>query len=101
MSIEILSDVNFKETIQDKEIALIDFYASWCGPCKMLSPILEEIARENKNLFIGKVNIDFEREITKKYNVWTMPTLIVFKNGLEVKRHLGFLSKDQILELIK
>ncbi|MBQ6817114.1 MAG: thioredoxin [Bacilli bacterium] len=101
MSVVILSDVNFKENIQDKEVALIDFYASWCGPCKMLSPILEEISKENPNIFIGKVNIDFEREVTKLYNVWTIPTLIVFKKGLEVNRNVGFLPKDKILELVR
>lgn len=101
MSVVILSDVNFKEIIQDKEVALIDFYASWCGPCKMLSPILEEISKENPNIFIGKVNIDFEREVTKLYNVWTIPTLIVFKKGLEVNRNVGFLPKDKILELVR
>ena len=101
MSVVILSDVNFKENIQDKEVALIDFYASWCGPCKMLSPILEEISKGNPNIFIGKVNIDFEREVTKLYNVWTIPTLIVFKKGLEVNRNVGFLPKDKILELVR
>lgn len=101
MAIEFLSDVNFHEIIQNKEIALIDFYASWCGHCKMLSVVLEQIAKENPQLFIGKVNIDFEKVIAKEYDVWTMPTLIVFKKGKEVKRHLGYLAKERILELIK
>ena len=95
-----LSDVNFKEIINQKEIALIDFYASWCGPCKMLAPILDEIAKEFPNITVGKVNIDFEQIVSKEYNVWTIPTMIIFKNGKEIKRIMGFKPKKELVEVL-
>lgn len=95
-----LSDVNFKEIINQKEIALIDFYASWCGPCKMLAPILDEIAKEFPNITVGKVNIDFEQIVSKEYNVWTIPTMIIFKSGKEIKRIMGFRSKKELVEVL-
>lgn len=95
-----LSDVNFKEIINQKEIALIDFYASWCGPCKMLAPILDEIAKEFPNIQVGKVNIDFEQIVSKEYNVWTIPTMIIFKSGKEIKRIMGFRSKKELVEVL-
>ena len=100
MEVKFLSDVNFAETIKANEIVLIDFYASWCGPCKMLSPILEQVAKERPNILIGKVNIDFEQIVSKEYNVWTIPTIIIFKNGKEYLRTLGFKTKEMLLELI-
>lgn len=95
-----LSDVNFKEIINQKEIALIDFYASWCGPCKMLAPILDEIAKEFPNITVGKVNIDFEQIVSKEYNVWTIPTMIIFKSGKEIKRIMGFRPKKELVEVL-
>ena len=87
-----------EEVLKSKEIVLVDFYADWCGPCKMLSPILEEIADEHN---IYKVNVDDEEELAYKYGIMSIPCVIAFKDGKEVKRSIGFVEKDSLLELFK
>ncbi len=87
-----------EEVLKSKEIVLVDFYADWCGPCKMLSPILEEIADEHN---IYKVNVDDEEELAYKYGVMSIPCVIAFKDGKELKRSIGFVEKDSLLELFK
>lgn len=77
---------------------LVDFYAEWCGPCKMLEPVLEEVQNDIK---VIKVNIDMHNDLAAKYSIMSIPTLVYFKNGVEVKRTLGFQSKDMILENIQ
>ena len=91
-----------KEVLNSDKKVLIDFYADWCGPCKMVSPIIAEIGQENKNIKVVKINIDDEKEkeLTKKYKQTSIPTLVVIKNGKEVTRGIGALSKQRILELI-
>lgn len=100
MNIEFLSEVNFDEVINKNKIVLVDFYASWCGPCKMLSKVLEQLSKERDDFLIGKLNIDFEKMIVERYKVYTVPTLMVFKDGVMVKRSLGYKTKEQILSLI-
>ena len=95
---EIINNDNFDKTINSGEV-LIDFYADWCGPCRMLSPILENIDKENI-ISIKKVNVDESIDIARKYGVMTIPTLILFRNGTEIKRNVGLMSKDQIIEFI-
>ena len=89
-----------KETF-DNEIksgtVLVDFFAEWCGPCKMLSPILHEIENERADVLIGKVNVDEEAPLAMQYKVLSIPTLIVFKDGKESARIVGYCSKDEIL----
>lgn len=89
-----------KEVLNSDKKVLIDFYADWCGPCKMVSPIVAEIGQENKNIKVVKINIDDEKELTKKYKITSIPTLVVIKNGKEITRGIGALSKQRILELI-
>ena len=89
-----------KEVLNSDKKVLIDFYADWCGPCKMVSPIVAEIGQENKNIKVVKINIDDEKELTKKYKITSIPTLVVIKNGKEITRGIGALSKQKILELI-
>ncbi len=89
-----------KEVLNSDKKVLIDFYADWCGPCKMVSPIIAEIGQENKNIKVVKINIDDEKELTKKYKITSIPTLVVIKNGKEITRGIGALSKQRILELI-
>ena len=88
--------------IENKKTVLIDFFASWCGPCKMLTPILEEVEKEkNNDVEIYKVDVDQSFDLAKSYGVMSVPTLILFKNGAEAQRVIGLKSKDFISEMIK
>lgn len=86
--------------IDKKEKILVDFYASWCGPCKMLAPILEEISKE-VDVQICSVDVDDNFDLAKSYGVMSVPTLILFNNGVEVKRAIGLKNKDFILDMLK
>ena len=79
---------------------LVDFYADWCGPCKMIAPIVEEIANERGDITVGKVNVDTDAEIAIKYGVSSIPTLIVFKDGKETARAVGYRQKEDILAML-
>ena len=79
---------------------LVDFYADWCGPCKMIAPIVEEIAAERTDITVGKVNVDNDAEIAIKYGVQSIPTLIVFKDGIETARIVGYRQKEDILAML-
>lgn len=90
---------DFNSLIQNK--ILIDFYADWCGPCKMLSPIVAEIAQERSDIKVVKVNVDESPNISIDYQIMSIPTLVVIKDGNEVNRSIGVIDKSQILDLIK
>lgn len=97
-----ITKLNFEEEVlkADKPV-LVDFWASWCGPCKMLSPVVEELAGELDDVKVGKVNVDEQRELGQKYNVMSIPTLLVFKDGKVSATSVGVKSKAEILELFK
>ena len=103
MSIIHATSENFKEIIsRENAIVLVDFFAEWCGPCKALSPILEEVSLSlNDNQLIVKVDIDKCKDIAKSYVVMSVPTLIVFKDGAEATRLVGLRSKEEIEVLLK
>lgn len=95
------NEQDFQSEVLDKEgIVLVDFYADWCGPCKMLGPVIEGIAEEKTDAVIGKVNVDDNGNLAARYNVMSIPTLIVFKDGKEVNRMVGLQSKAKILEAL-
>ena len=99
MSVIVLNKDNFKEEILDyKELVLVDFYADWCGPCKMMSPILDELSEE-ENIKVCKIDTDEEIELAKEYGVMTIPCIIAFKEGKEINRSIGLVSKDELLKL--
>ena len=89
------------ESLVSEGIHLIDFYADWCGPCKMLSPILEEIGNERSSVKIVKVNVDEEENIAREYGIMSIPTLVLFENGSLKKSQTGFLPKEQVLEFME
>lgn len=102
MSVLKITAENFEqEVLRSEKPVLIDFYADWCGPCKMMAPVIEEVAEEVPDVKVGKLNIDNELEIAQKYGVMSIPTLIVFKNGEAVKRDLGAKPKKAVLDMLK
>lgn len=100
MSVQIINKDNFEEIISGGKPVLVDFYADWCGPCRMLSPIVEEIASERDDIIVGKVNVDREEDLARRFNIYSIPSLIVFKDGEAVKQANGARPKASILSLI-
>ena len=101
MSVLNLNKNNFKETVNTEKTVLIDFWAPWCGPCRMVSPIVDEIAEENPDIVVAKVNVDDEGELAQEFGVMSIPTLIVMKDGKIVNQSVGAKPKAQILALVK
>ena len=93
-------ETDFFELIKN-DLVLVDFYATWCGPCRMISPIIDEISKEKEELTIIKVDVDKFPNLASKYGIMSIPTLILFKDGVEVKKNIGFMSKEEIEECIK
>ena len=88
------------DEIKNSPIVLLDFYAEWCGPCKMLSPVISEIANERADVKVGKINVDEENALAREYNIYSIPTLVVLKDGKEVKRATGARPKGSVLALL-
>lgn len=97
----IVSKENFKsEVLESSKPVLVDFYADWCGPCRMLAPVIEEISAERTDIKVCKINVDNDTELAAAYGVMSIPSLFVFKNGEVTNHALGALPKAQILDLI-
>lgn len=91
---------NFEEIKSAEKTVLLDFYADWCGPCRMVSPIVDEIAEENPNILVGKINVDEEPELAQAFEVMSIPTLVVMKNGEIVNVSMGAKPKQMILDML-
>jgi len=101
MSIVTITQNNFnEEVLQSNTTVLLDFWAPWCGPCKMLAPVLEEIAAERADLKIGKINVDEQPQLASQFGIMSIPTLLVFKNGKQVNQGIGYMPKENVLKLL-
>ncbi len=100
MKTVIINKNNFDEMSKNKKPLLLDFYANWCGPCKILSPIIDEIAEERDDIVVGKVNVDAEPELAEQFNVFSIPTLVIMKDGEIIHQSSGARPKAQILNLL-
>ena len=101
MSVKMINKNNFEEVKNSDKPVLIDFYADWCGPCRMVAPILHEIAEERSDVIVGKINVDDEEELAMQFGVYSIPTLVVMKNGEVVKQASGARPKAQILAMLE
>lgn len=101
MSVLSINKNNFEEVIKSEKPVLLDFFATWCGPCRMVSPIVDEIAEENPQYLVGKINVDEEPELAQKFGVVSIPTLVVIKNGNIVEQSVGAKPKDDILSMLE
>ena len=100
MSVYEITSNNFEhEVLKEEKTVLIDFFADWCYPCKMMTPVVEEVSKE-ESIKVGKVNIDENQELAEKYGVESIPTIIVFKNGKEYKRQVGVTDRESLLNLL-
>lgn len=101
MALKITKENFQDEVLQSSEPVLIDFWAEWCSPCRMLAPIVDEIAEESNGIKIGKINVDEERELALKFSVNSIPMLVLFKDGKSVAQTVGVQSKEEILKMIE
>ena len=102
MAAVVITNDNFQTEVLDCEKpVLLDFWASWCGPCRMVAPILDEIAAEHPEIKVGKINVDEQRELAAKFNVMSIPNLVVMKGGEITAQTAGARPKDAILDLLK
>ncbi|MDD2414817.1 MAG: thioredoxin [Eubacteriaceae bacterium] len=102
MAVVTITSENFEqEVLKSEQPVLVDFWASWCGPCKMLSPIVDEVAEETDTVKVGKVNVDEQQSLAGQFQVMSIPTLILFKGGKAVKRSVGAMPKADVQAFIQ
>ena len=96
-----ITAANFEaEVLNNPKTVLLDFWAPWCGPCKMIAPIVEQIAQENEDIVLGKINVDEEMPLALQFGITSIPTLIVMEGGKQVNKALGYMTKEAVLKLL-
>ena len=100
MAVHSVNQENFEAVKKNDKVVLLDFYADWCGPCRMVSPIIDEIAEERDDLFVGKINVDEQPALAAEFGIVSIPTLVVMKNGAVVHQVSGARPKAQILAMV-
>ena len=101
MSVHNITKENFEnEVMKSEQVVLLDFFATWCGPCRMVGPIIDEIAEENTDIRVGKVDVDAQSELAAQFQVYSIPTLVVMKDGKVLTQSTGAKSKQQILDML-
>lgn len=100
MAVTELTSSNFEESLKGNGLALVDFWAEWCGPCQMQGPVVDELADERTDINVYKVNVDKESELAVRFQVTNIPSLIFFKNGQMVKKVIGFHSREELEEIM-
>ena len=101
MSVKKLNREEFEKARKEEGLILLDFHADWCGPCRMVAPVVEEVSQLREDVLVGKINVDDEEALAREFGIVSIPTLIVLKNGQVHKQVVGVRSKEQILELLK
>lgn len=100
--IKYVTEENFeKEVLKNEKPVLVDFYADWCGPCRMVAPILEKMSKENDSFDIAKINVDENENLSYEYGIQSIPTMIVFNEGTKVETMIGFSGEEQVIDLMK
>ena len=100
MSVQTVNEAKYEELIRSGATVLLDFYADWCGPCRMLSPVIEQIADEHPEIVVGKVNVDQENALAMRFGIVSIPFVALIKNGEVVARSLGYRQKDELLSAL-
>lgn len=101
MSVRNITKENFESEVMNAEkVVLLDFFATWCGPCRMVGPVIDEIAEENEDILVGKIDVDKESDLASRFQVYSIPTLVVMKDGKVLAQESGAKSKEQILKML-
>ena len=100
MSVITITKENFEEIKAKSSVVMLDFYADWCGPCRMVAPIVHEIADERGDVTVGKINVDNDPELAQEFGVMSIPTIVILKNGVEASRAVGVRTKQQLIDML-
>ena len=102
MSVKVLNKENFEENVlKNENPVVVDFWAPWCGPCRMLSPVVDQVAEETEGVSFGKVNVDEEKELASRYGIMSIPALVLFRDGKAVDSMVGFRPKERVEQFSK